>query len=61
MEYDKIYSDAISENSEIIEDVSHQVCHFAPMNADGYKPVYIDMWTKLSKSWDIEQSMVAIG
>lgn len=29
--------------------------HYAPTNVDGYKPVYIDMWTKLSKSWDIDE------
>ncbi|MZQ81777.1 hypothetical protein GQF01_06470 [Paenibacillus sp. 5J-6] len=38
-----------------LEDVSRQVSHFAPSNIDGYKPVYIDMWTKLSKSWDIDE------
>lgn len=38
-----------------IEDVSNQVCHYAPMNTDGFKPVYIYMWTKLSKSWDIDE------
>ncbi|TXK84914.1 hypothetical protein [Paenibacillus sp. N3.4] len=36
------------------EDVSRQVSHYAPTNIDGYRPVYIDMWTKLSKSWDID-------
>ncbi|UKS26607.1 hypothetical protein LOZ80_34690 [Paenibacillus sp. HWE-109] len=38
-----------------LEDVSRQVPHSAPTNIDGYKPVYIDMWTKLSKSWDNDE------
>lgn len=38
-----------------LEDISRQVPHSAPTNIDGYKPVYIDMWTKLSKSWDIDE------
>ncbi len=37
------------------DSLSRQVSHFAPTNRDGYKPVYIDMWTKLSKSWDIDE------
>jgi hypothetical protein len=28
---------------------------WAPTNIDGYKPLYINMWTKLSKSWDIDE------
>lgn len=38
-----------------LEDISHQVPHSAPTNIAGYKPVYIDMWTKLSESWDIDE------
>lgn len=38
-----------------LEDVSRQVPHYAPTNIDGYKPVYIDMWSKLSQYWDVEQ------
>lgn len=38
-----------------LEDVYSQVPHFAPTNKDGYKPVYIDMWSKLSQSWDIDE------
>lgn len=36
------------------EDVLHQVNHFAPINENGNKPIYIDMWSKLSTSWDID-------
>ncbi|MBY0088190.1 hypothetical protein HP567_012685 [Brevibacillus sp. M2.1A] len=36
------------------EDVLHQVNHFAPINENGHKPIYIDMWSKLSTSWDID-------
>ncbi|MGW8444428.1 hypothetical protein ACWGXJ_26350 [Paenibacillus sp. S33] len=38
-----------------LEDVSCQVPHSAPTNIDGYKPVYIDMWSKSSQSWDIDE------
>ncbi|WP_336783390.1 hypothetical protein [Paenibacillus illinoisensis] len=37
------------------EDVSYQVTHAAPTNMEGYKPIYIDMWSKLSQSWDIDE------
>ncbi|MCY9665531.1 hypothetical protein M5X11_11240 [Paenibacillus alginolyticus] len=43
-----------------VEDVSRQVPHSAPTNVDGYKPVYIDMWTKISKSWDIDEIMTNV-
>ncbi|RKN60048.1 hypothetical protein [Paenibacillus ginsengarvi] len=43
-----------------LEDVSRQVPHSAPTNTDGYKPVYIDMWTKLSKSWDIDEIKTSV-
>ncbi|WP_152570761.1 hypothetical protein [Paenibacillus tyrfis] len=36
-------------------DLTHQVGHFAPINAKGHKPVYIYMWSKLSKAWDIQE------
>lgn len=38
-----------------LEDVSRQVPHTAPTNIDGYKPVYIDMWSKLSQHWDVDE------
>ncbi|AIQ67771.1 hypothetical protein [Paenibacillus graminis] len=38
-----------------LEDVSRQVPHSAPTNIDGYKPVYIDMWSKLSNYWDVDE------
>lgn len=38
-----------------VEDVSYQVTHAAPTNIEGYKPVYIDMWSKLSQFWDIDE------
>ncbi|WP_028552124.1 hypothetical protein [Paenibacillus sp. UNC451MF] len=38
-----------------VEDVSRQVPHSAPTNIDGYKSVYIDMWTKIFKPWDIDE------
>ena len=38
-----------------VEDVSCQVTHDAPTNMEGYKPVYIDMWSKLSQSWDMDE------
>lgn len=38
-----------------LEDVSSQVTHSAPTNIDGYKPIYIDMWSKLSQSWDLDE------
>ncbi|NMM65859.1 hypothetical protein HBE96_25095 [Clostridium sp. P21] len=34
------------------EDISHQVKHNAPVNSKGYKPIYIEMWSKLSDYWD---------
>lgn len=37
------------------EDVSHQVNHFAPINENGHKPIYINMWSKLSESWDVDE------
>lgn len=37
------------------EDILNQVKHKAPVNIKGLKPVYIQMWTKLSQSWDIEE------
>ncbi|MFP4977506.1 hypothetical protein ACE6ED_19025 [Paenibacillus sp. CN-4] len=46
------------------EDISHQVAHSAPMNKNGHKPIYIDVWSKLSKAWDtssIEQITKIIG
>ncbi|GGA18196.1 hypothetical protein GCM10008018_72710 [Paenibacillus marchantiophytorum] len=43
-----------------LEDVSRQVSHSAPTNIDCYKPVYIDMWTKLSKSWDIDEIKTSV-
>ncbi|BFT74365.1 hypothetical protein PAENIP36_58070 [Paenibacillus sp. P36] len=43
-----------------LEDVSRQVPHSAPTNTDGYKPVYIDMWTKLSISWDIDEIKTSV-
>ncbi|WP_238650318.1 hypothetical protein [Paenibacillus piscarius] len=38
-----------------IEDVDDQVPHSAPLNIDGYKPVYIYMWSRLSQSWDLDE------
>ncbi|MFD2115186.1 hypothetical protein ACFSTH_05655 [Paenibacillus yanchengensis] len=36
------------------DDISYQVEHFAPMNEKQHKPVYIYVWSKLSKDWDIQ-------
>ncbi|WNS43091.1 hypothetical protein [Paenibacillus sp. MMS20-IR301] len=38
-----------------LEDVSSQVPHSAPRNIDGYKPVYINMWSKLFQSWGLDE------
>ncbi|AIQ60617.1 hypothetical protein PBOR_29495 [Paenibacillus borealis] len=43
-----------------VEDVSDQVSHFAPINENGHKPVYIEMWSKLSRSWDIDQLKMSV-
>ncbi|MFC3746396.1 hypothetical protein [Paenibacillus sp. GCM10012306] len=37
------------------EDLTDQVDHFAPTNHKGHKPVYIYMWSKLSKHWDVSE------
>ncbi|SFS70111.1 hypothetical protein [Marininema halotolerans] len=37
------------------EDLLHQVSHFAPLNRKNHKPIYIDMWTKLSDELDINE------
>jgi len=34
------------------EDLADQVDHYAPMNDKGHKPIYIYVWSKLSKDWD---------
>lgn len=38
-----------------LEDLSRQVPHSAPINKDGFKPVYIDMWTKSAISWGVDE------
>lgn len=37
------------------EDISDQVKHNAPVNDKGYKPIYIEMWSKLSDYWNAEE------
>lgn len=37
------------------EDIQYQVKHFAPTNGKGHKPIYIDMWSKLSDGLDINE------
>ncbi|NRD80867.1 hypothetical protein HPT25_26420 [Bacillus sp. BRMEA1] len=37
------------------EDLLDQVSHFAPLNKFNHKPIYIDMWTKLSEKLDINE------
>lgn len=37
------------------EDLLDQVSHFAPLNRKNHKPIYIDMWTKLSNELDIDE------
>lgn len=37
------------------EDILDQVDHVAPTNEKGHKPIYIYMWSKLSKYWDIDE------
>jgi hypothetical protein len=37
------------------EDLMYQVTHFAPINTNNHKPIYIDMWTKLSNTLDINE------
>jgi hypothetical protein len=37
------------------EDILRQVEHFAPTNEKEHKPTYIEMWTKLSDYWDINE------
>jgi hypothetical protein len=37
------------------EDLMYQVSHFAPFNSNNHKPIYIDMWTKLSNTLDINE------
>jgi hypothetical protein len=34
------------------EDIAYQVNHAAPLNENGHKPTYINMWTKLSDGLD---------
>jgi len=36
-------------------DVLYQVKHYAPVNEKGHKPIYIEMWSKLVKCWDINE------
>ncbi|GKS09249.1 hypothetical protein YDYSY3_02490 [Paenibacillus chitinolyticus] len=36
-------------------DISSQVDHYAPLNDKGHKPIYIYMWSKLSKGWDVNE------
>ncbi|GLX68183.1 hypothetical protein [Paenibacillus glycanilyticus] len=36
-------------------DLVHQVNHFAPVNDNGHKPIYIRMWSKQAAAWDIEE------
>lgn len=38
-----------------VEDLAYQVDHSAPTNEKGHKPVYIYMWSKLSKYWDVSE------
>ena len=33
----------------------YQVAHFAPLNRNNHKPVYIDMWTKHSDEFDTNE------
>lgn len=46
---DKIYYSYIYPRCQ--EDIIDQVKHNAPINDKGYKPIYIDMWSKISDYW----------
>lgn len=41
-------------------DIRDQVKHDAPRNEKNHKPIYIDMWTKLSESLDLNEIKVCV-
>lgn len=63
-DYKKEIEEFLNDDSQIIynyiyprddKGLLYQVNHFAPLNRNNHKPVYIDMWTKLSDEFDINE------
>ncbi|ETI69387.1 hypothetical protein BAVI_07381 [Neobacillus vireti LMG 21834] len=63
-DYKKKIEEFLNDDSPIIynyiyprddEDLLYQVDHFAPLNRNNHKPIYIDMWNKLSDELDINE------
>jgi hypothetical protein len=63
-DYKKKIEKFLKGNSQVIynyiyprddDDLLDQVNHFAPLNSNNHKPIYIDMWTKLSDELNIEE------
>ena len=63
-DYKKKIEEFLNDDSQIIynyiyprddEDLLYQVDHFAPLNRNNHRPIYIDMWTKLTDELDINE------